>query len=89
MDEEIAAAASEVSFTPAVSQGIIEMSCVARKRVGKFWVARTLTVRRNYKVTDYLGSCAFASKPSMIHVSPIEIYHNATNNRISAEGRTK
>lgn len=89
MDEEIGAAVKDLdlTFTPAVSQGVIELSCTARKRVGKLYVLRTLTVRRNFKVTDLLSSCAGYSKPPpMIHINPIEFYRNAVTTRVAATG---
>lgn len=86
MDEEIAAAMAGLPFTPAVSQGVIEFSCTARKRVGNFYINRNITVRHNYKVTSYLGGCGRVKMPPMLHINPIEVYRNAVITRTSAKG---
>lgn len=82
MDAELADAAMKATFTPAVVQGILELSCTARKRVGKLFVYRNLTVRRRYKFTDFISDCpAAGSKPPEMHVSPIETYRNVKRMR--------
>jgi hypothetical protein len=82
MDEEIADAMFQPSFSPAVSRGVLELSCVARKRVNNFYVYRNIVVRRRYKFTDFVSDCpAAGTRPPEMHVSPIETYRNVARTR--------